>query len=99
MPDKFKSLISSVGQSDALVMRRSGVRIPYSAHTKINIMKIKLKRSLWNKKSGEEMEVNSDMANWAVNKGYAEAIEDENKAIVPEYKNKAGRPKAHKNAN
>ena len=62
-------------------------------------MKIKLNRPLWNRKSGEELEVNCDMANWAVNKGYAEEVKDENKAIVPEYKNKAGRPKANRNAN
>lgn len=51
-------------------------------------MKIKLNRQLWNKKQGEEIEIGENFGTWAINKGYATEIKDENKAIVTEYENR-----------
>ena len=48
-------------------------------------MKIKLKRPLWNHKAGDEIEVGENFGIWAINRGYAVEVKDENKAVVPEY--------------
>lgn len=57
-------------------------------------MEIKLKRPLWNHKTGEKIIVNDKLSSWALNKGYAEQI-DENKAIVPEYKKRGRKSNAN----
>jgi hypothetical protein len=64
-------------------------------------MKITLKRPLWNKATGETIEVGDNFGTWALNKGYAEAEQvaeaeqypglpehtrAQNKAIEPKYK-------------
>jgi len=48
-------------------------------------MKIKLTRALWNHQEGEVIDENIHLAEWAIRKGYAVEVKDENKAIVPEY--------------
>ena len=55
-------------------MEFGGVRFPARVHIKINAMKIKLNRDLWNHKSGEEIDVPEPNAIWAVKKGYAEVV-------------------------
>lgn len=61
-------------------------------------MKIKLKRPLWNHKAGDEIETGENFGEWAVNKGYAESVAEpapENKAIVPEYKQRGRKRNAN----
>lgn len=48
-------------------------------------MKIKINRALWNHKAGEEIEIGENFGTWAINRGYAVEVKDENKAVVPEY--------------
>lgn len=40
-------------------------------------MKITLKRVLWNHKQGDEMEVKEAMGKWAIERGFAELIEED----------------------
>ena len=66
--------------------------------------KIKLKRALWNAKTGETINVSAEREAWAVNRGYAEPVMEEIKSktepVVRQKKVEPGiRGRKKKNAN
>ncbi len=54
------------------------------------MQKIKLKKALWNKAEGDELEVDKLRADFAIRKGYAEKVDPEQKTrkdkVDPEVK-------------